>query len=176
GISFGNAGQSSINHTVGVVRNNIIYAGQQHDVMIEMVRATGWLVAHNTVIGHDPAPGLAWSIEARFAESQGTFANNLTNMDIWSDRDGAGAVTADNVTTAQSDWFISGAPASAEDADLHLVSTAVAAIDAATQLPQVLTDIDGDVRADGAGADAGADEVADPLVLDERIYLPIVLR
>ena len=94
GISFGNAGQTGVNHTGGVVRNNMIYAGQQHDVMIEMVRATGWLVAHNTVIGHDPVPGLTWSIEARFAESQGTFANNLTNMNVWADRDGAGAASS----------------------------------------------------------------------------------
>jgi len=176
GIAFGNAGQTSINHTGGVVRNNIIYARQQHDVMIEMVRATGWLVAHNTVIGRNPAPGLTWSIEARFAVRQGTFANNLTNLDIWADRDGAGAVATENVTTALSDWFVSGAPSSAEDADLHLVPAAVDAIDATTRLPQILTDIDGDARGNGGGADAGADEVSTPLVLDERIYLPIVQR
>jgi len=160
----------------GIVRNNIIHAKQPHDVMIEMVRATGWLVAHNTVIGRNPAPGLTWSIEARFAESQGTFANNLTNMDIWADRDGACTAATHNVTAAQSDWFVSGAPVSAEDADLHLVPTAIDAIDTTAQLPQVLTDIDGNARGLGDGADAGADEVADPLVLDERIYLPIVLR
>jgi len=176
GIAFGNASQTGINHTGGVVRNNMIYSGQQHDVMIEMVRATGWLVAHNTVIGRNPAPGLTWSIEARFAESQGTFANNLTNMDIWADRDGAGAVTTDNTTTAQPSWFVNGAPASAEEADLHLVPTAVDAIDATTQMPEVLSDIDGDARGTGAGADAGADEVPTPLVLDEQIYLPIILR
>jgi len=73
GISFGNASQEGINHTGGIVRNNFIYASMPHDVVIEMVRATGWLVAHNTALLLNP-DGVTWGMEARFSESQGTFA------------------------------------------------------------------------------------------------------
>lgn len=177
GIAFGNASQGGINHTGGIVRNNVIYAALPHDSMIEMVRATGWLVAHNTVIGRNPASGLTWLIEARFPESQGTLANNLTNMAIWADRGGAGATAVDNITSAETGWFIDGAPPSAEAVDLHLAPTAWSAIDQANALPEVPSDMDGDARPAGSAADAGADEVATPLPdFDHRLYLPLSLR
>jgi hypothetical protein len=152
GIAFGNASQDGINHTGGIVRNNVIYASQPHDVVVEMVRATGWLVAHNTALLLNPN-GVTWGMEARFPESEGTFAYNLTNMDIWLDRDGAGATATGNVTDAQSDWFVNAAAA-----DLHLVASATDAIDQATSLPQVPDDFDGDTRPIGSAPDVGADE------------------
>ena len=169
GISFGNASQEGINHTGGIVRNNFIYASTPHDVVIEMVRATGWLVAHNTALLLNP-DGVTWGMEARFSESQGTFAYNLTNMDIWLDRDGANATGTGNITDAQSSWFVN-----PSDGDLHLVSTATAAIDQAATLPDVSDDFDGDTRPIGSAPDVGADEYGTP-TFDVYVYLPVVLR
>jgi len=152
GIAFGNASHGAGDHTGGVVRNNIIYASQPHDSVIEMVHASGWLVAHNTALLLDP-DGVTWGMEARFADTSGTFAYNLTNMDIWLDRDGANGSGVGNVTDAQSSWF-----ADAASADLHLVGAATAAIDRAATLAQVSDDFDGDTRPIGAAPDVGADE------------------
>ena len=173
GIAFGNASQQGINHTGGIVRNNVIYAAQPHDVMIEMVRATGWLVAHNTVIGMNPAAGVTWGMEARFEESQGTFAYNLTNMAIWPDRDDAHGTATGSITDARSTWFVN--PSSG---NLHLRASATPAIDQAAPLADVPTDIDGDPRPTGAAPDVGADEapLVPPPELTPCSYLPLVLR
>ncbi len=157
GIAFGNASHGPGDHFGGVVRNNMIYASLPHDVVIEMVHAEGWLVAHNTALLLDPAPGLTWGMEARFADSQGTFAYNLTNMDVWPDRDGAQATLVGNVTGAQAAWFVDAA-----SADLHLLSTATEAIDRAAPLAGVTDDFDGDARPIGPAPDVGADEYGQP--------------
>jgi len=157
GIAFGNASHGAGDHSGGVVRNNFIYASQPHDVAIEMVHAQGWLVAHNTALLLDPAPGLTWGMEARFADTSGTFAYNLTNMAVWPNRDGAAASAVGNVTTAQAGWFV--APAAG---DLHLLPTAGAAIDRAAALAQVADDVDGDARPIGPAPDVGADEYGVP--------------
>ena len=131
GIAFGNASHGSGDHSGGIVRNNFIYAAMPHDVVIEMVHATGWLVAHNTALLLNPASGLTWGMEARFADSQGTFAYNLTNMPLWPNRAGAQGASAGNVTDGRSGWFVN--PASG---DLHLVASASAAIDRARPWPR----------------------------------------
>jgi hypothetical protein len=92
-------------------------------------------------------------MEARFSDSQGTFAYNLTNMDIWHDRDGASGVATGNVTNAQTSWFVN-----ASAGDLHLDSTASAAINQAASLASVFDDFDGDPRPIGSSPDVGADE------------------
>jgi hypothetical protein len=122
-----------------------------------MVHAQGWLVAHNTALLLDPAPGLTWGMEARFSDSQGTFAYNLTNMNIWPDRDGAQGTLTDNVTDAQASWFVN--PAAG---DLHLVVTATNAIDRAATLAAVTDDYDGHTRPIGVAPDVGADEYGLP--------------
>lgn len=175
GIAFGNASQVGVNHTGGVVRNNLIYASQPHDVMIEMVRSTGWQVGHNTVIGLNPAPGLSWLIEARYSESAGTFANNLSNLAVWVDRDGAAGTSTGDVVTAEASWFVDGSPANAADVDLHLDPSATGAIDVAERVSWASLDIDGELRPGGRLADAGADE-AGPLTLNTLVFLPLVLR
>ncbi len=152
GIAFGNASHGSGDHTGGIVRNNFIYAGMRHDSVIEMVHATGWLVANNTALLLNPEPGLTWGMEARFSDSTGTFAYNLTSLDIIN-RDGAGAVRTGNVTTAGPAWFIN--PAAG---NLHLRSTATGAIDQAASLAQVGDDYDGETRPTSATPDVGADE------------------
>ncbi len=171
GIAFGNASHGPGDHSGGVVRNNIIYASLPHDTVIEMVHADGWLVAHNTALLLDPAPGLWWGMEARYADSQGTFAYNLTNLEIWADRDGASGTLTGNVTDAQGSWF-----ANAAAGDLHLSPLAMAAIDQAATLPQVPDDYDADVRPIGPAPDVGADEYGMPPVYDHRLYLPLVIK
>ncbi|MBC7258580.1 MAG: right-handed parallel beta-helix repeat-containing protein [Chloroflexi bacterium] len=153
GIAFGNASHGPGDHIGGVVRNNVIYASLPHDVVVEMVHATDWLVAHNTALLLNPDAGLTWGMEARFADTSGTFAYNLTNMDIRLNRDGANATGTGNVVNAQSDWF-----ADPAGADLHLTNAATAAIDQAAALAQVTDDLDGDARPIGPAPDIGADE------------------
>lgn len=158
GIALGNAADDDIpSHTGGVVRNNVIVARQLHDVAIEMVHATGWLVAHNTAWLVNPVESLTWGMEARFAGTEGTFAYNLTNMDIWADREGAAATVTGNVTDAEEAWFVDAA-----NADLHVVAPATAVIDQAATLAQVPDDFDGDARPIGDAPDIGADEVSTP--------------
>jgi hypothetical protein len=157
GIAFGNASHGSGDHSGGVVRNNFIYASMPHDVVIEMVHADGWLVANNTALLLNPSGGLTWGMEARFSDSHGTFAYNLTNMDIWADRDGAQGVLIGNVTNAQSSWFVEPGLG-----DLHLLPLATAAIDQAGTLPDVTDDYDGDARPIGPAPDIGADEYGAP--------------
>jgi len=171
GIAFGNASHGPGDHSGGVVRNNIIYASLPHDTVIEMVHADGWLVAHNTALLLDPAPGLWWGMEARYADSQGNFAYNLTNLEIWADRDGASGTLTGNVTDAQSTWFVGAA-----GGDLHLTPLATAAIDQAAALPQVPDDYDGDARPIGPAPDVGADEYGTPPAYDHYLYLPLVIK
>jgi hypothetical protein len=171
GIAFGNASHGPGDHSGGVVRNNMIYASLPHDTVIEMVYATGWLVAHNTALLLDPAPGLTWGMEARYADSEGTFAYNLTNMGIWLDRDGAQATGPGNLTDAQPAWFVN--PAAA---DLHLLASATAVIDQAAALAQVSDDFDGDARPIGLAPDLGADEYGTPPAMEFALYLPLVAK
>ncbi len=152
GIAFGNASHGSGDHLGGIVRNNFIYASLRHDSVIEMVHATGWLVANNTALLLDPEPGLTWGMEARFSDTTGTYAYNLLNMDILN-RDGAAATQTGNVTTASADWFVNPA-----DGNLRLRSTATGAIDQAVTLPEVSDDFDGETRPIGSAPDVGADE------------------
>jgi hypothetical protein len=171
GIAFGNASDDDRpSHSGGVVRNNMITAALPHDSLVEMVHATGWLVAHNTVLGMNPASGLTWLVEARFADTSGTFAYNLTNMAVIN-RDGSGAALTGNVTNAQPSWFVDAA-----NADLHVISPTLQVIDRAGTLAQVPADIDGDVRPAGPAPDVGADEYVEPPVMTPRVYLPLVLR
>ncbi len=167
GISFGNSSDDDIpSHTGGIVRNNMIYASLLHDSVIEMVHATGWLAAHNTALLLNPN-GLTWGMEARFSDTAGTFAYNLTNMDVWPNRDGASATATGNVTDAGSEWFTD-----ASNADLHLAALATEAIDQAAALSQVTDDFDGDARPQGTAPDVGADEYVastPPAVNDLRV-------
>ncbi len=167
GIAFGNPSHSGVDHTGGIVRNNFIYSSLAHDVAIEMTRAQGWLVAHNTALLLNPDSGLTWGMEARYPESQGTFAYNLTNMNLWPDRDGAQGTLTGNVTNAGAGWFVNAATG-----DLHLQATTTAAIDQAAPLAQVTDDFDGHPRPIGAAPDVGADEYGvppPPAVTDLRV-------
>jgi hypothetical protein len=135
-----------------------------------MVHAQGWLVAHNSALLLDPAPGLNWGMEARFADAEGTFAYNLTNMRIWHDRAGAEGSLIGNNTGAQADWFVD-----SSSGDLHLRSSAIDAIDRAAPLTGVTDDFDGDARPIGPAPDVGADEYRS-LPPIWGLYVPLILR
>ncbi len=164
GIAFGNAYHGPGDHFGGIVRNNIMYASMQHDVAIEMVHADGWVVAHNTALLLNPPSGLTWGMEARYSDSQGTFAYNLSNLTILADRDDAQGNLVGNVTTAEASWF-----ADAASANLHLLATATDAIDQAATRADVTDDFDGDARPSGSAPDVGADEytVAAPVAVTD---------
>lgn len=110
----------------------------------------GSLVYHNTVLTNG---NVTHSIEYRFASTTGCEArNNLADATI-NLRDSAAAAQSGNLLTAASSMFT--APASG---DLHLRSSAAAAIDKAPALSAVTDDIDGDTRPKGTAYDIGADE------------------
>jgi hypothetical protein len=163
GIAFGNSAHEAGDHFGGIVRNNFIYASLPHDSVIEMVHATGWLVAHNTALLLNPN-GLDWGMEARFPDTTGTFANNLTNLRIWHDRDGAVTTSAGNMENLISEWLR--APA---EGDLHLLNNTVPPVDAASSLSEVPGDMDGNPRPQGEAPDVGADEFT-----TRQIYMPLL--
>lgn len=170
GVAFGNPSHTGLDHSGGIVRNNMISFNQPHDVAIEMTHAQGWLVAHNTALLRSPAPGLTWGMEARYAESQGTFAYNLTNLEIWEDRDGADGSVLGNATTAQPGWFVD-----PHQGDLHVGQAVSAVIDQAALLAEVTDDYDGQLRPAGSAPDIGADEVQTVMV-ERQAFLPLMGR
>jgi len=140
----------------------MIIARLPHDVAIEMVHADDWLVTHNTALLLNPGGGLTWGMEARFSDSDGVFSYNLTNMNIWADRDSAAGVLTGNLTSAEQSWFVD--PSSE---DLHLVASATQAINQAISTPQVNDDFDGQTRPVGPDPDIGADEFIPGLVFTD---------
>jgi len=154
GIAFGNSSHGEGDHSGGIVRNNFIYASQPHDSVIEMVHASGWLVAYNTVLLLNP-DGVTWGMEARYEDTTGTFAYNLTN---------AGATSNGNMTNLQVEWLRNPAKG-----DLHLKSLNIPPVDAALPVPDVLMDIDGEPRPQDGAPDVGADEYS-----QSEVYLPLI--
>jgi hypothetical protein len=154
GIIFGQGGQSSYghSHTGGQIYNNFIYRTDpvNADSGISLWDSPGTRVFHNTVIQNGTYPV---AIEYRFASTTGVeIRNNLTDGSILQ-RDGATGVVSDNFTQATSSLFVN-----ASAANLHLVSTATAAIDRGGSVSGAGTDIDGESRPNGAAPDLGADE------------------
>jgi hypothetical protein len=169
GIAFGNPSHVGIDHTGGIVRNNMFYSSLPHDVAVEMTRAQGWLVAFNSVLLLAPETGLTWGMEARYPESEGLFANNLSNMPIWHDRDGAEGNVESNVTNAVTGWFVD-----ASIGDLHILPGISEVIDQASANHGVVNDYDGESRPWGLASDIGADEVMSSGVLIYQLRVPVI--
>lgn len=159
GIGFGLGGSG---HVGGIIRNNMVHVIQ--DVGIGLESSLNTQVYNNTVYTENYFN----SIEYRFSATSGVeIINNLTNQAIAS-RDGGSGMVQNNVTDAQSSWYVS-----AVTGDLHLVSDNISSvIDRGQTLVSVSDDFDGDSRPQGSAYDIGADEyrVAAPAaVTDLRV-------
>ncbi|MBK8479419.1 MAG: right-handed parallel beta-helix repeat-containing protein [Opitutaceae bacterium] len=154
GIGFG---LNTSPTTGGVIRNNMIYhrsiAGFA-DVGIGLESAANVQVYNNTIFLQS---GYPHAIEYRFASTTAQITNNLTNALI-RQRDGATGTLGNNVTNAQSAWFV--APASG---NLRLASRVAAVVDQGRTIAGLIADFDGELRPQGAGMDIGADEFTENL-------------
>ncbi len=149
GVGFG---LGSSGHSGGIIRNNMIHVMQ--DVGIGLESSPNTRVYNNTVFTENYFN----SIEYRFGATSGIeIINNVTNQAIVS-RDGGSGTVQNNVTNAQSSWFVS-----ATTGDLHLVSDSISSvIDQGQTLASVSDDFDGDSRPIGSAPDIGADEYGIP--------------
>ncbi len=168
------AGGGYVDHYGGIIRNNFIFANQAglfasaagFDCGICLWQACGAQAFNNTVISTQ-APFS--SIEWRFDNTDVAIRNNLVSHNL-RDRGGT-AVLSNNVQNAPLTLFIDG-----NNGDLHLLQTAVSAIDQAVTLAEVADDVDGNGRYSGAAPDIGADEFTPSLnlsgtVADQAIQL-----
>ena len=157
-IAYGLYDNTGSDHLGGTIRNNFVYL--QPGLMSAARRATSdaqiiiWdspatKVYHNTILTNG---NVFKSIEVRFDTTGAEIRNNLADAPSGS-RDGGRFSQSGNLLTATPDMFVN-----PSIGDLHLKSTATAAIDRAPTLASVTDDIDGDPRPLGAGYDIGADE------------------
>lgn len=150
------AGGGYVDHYGGVIRNNFIFANDSSlfaseygfDCGICLWQACGARVLHNTVVSTQ-APFS--SIEWRFERTNVTLLNNLVSHNL---RDRGGVdVQAGNLQGQPLSLFVDGS-----GGDLHLASSAAAAINQVSAPADVTQDIDGDPRPVGSASDVGADE------------------
>lgn len=147
----------------GIIRNNFVSANDDDlfssqygfDCGVCLWNACNAQALHNTIYTADAGNTFS-SIEWRFVNTDAIITNNLVN-DTMRERDDASGTQSGNLTNAQTDWFVN-----ASSGDLHLVSTALAAIDQVTAPTEVSADIEGDPRPLGSASDVGADEYRDP--------------
>jgi hypothetical protein len=168
-------GAGAVGHYGGVIRNNSIFAGRAalfaseygFDCGICLAQACGTDVLHNSLVSTQ-APFS--SIEWRFDRTDVRIANNLVSHNL-RDRGGT-AVLAGNLESAPLSLFVDG-----PGGDLHLVSSAAAAIDRGVALESGVCDedIDGNPRPVGAARDIGADEYYS-FVPSHYLFLPLVIR
>jgi hypothetical protein len=171
------AGGGYVDHYDGIIRNNFVFASRSglfasqygFDCGICLWQACGAQVLHNTVASTQ-APFS--SIEWRFSNTEADIVNNLVSHSL-RERDGASASLAGNLEDVPLSLFVDGT-----GGDLHLASTATAAIDQGAPLAggQCDDDIDGAVRPIGLGRDIGADEYGLPppaAVTDLRVVQAI---
>jgi len=151
GIGFG---LGSSGHSGGIIRNNMIYHGENHgvsDVGIGLESASDAQVYNNTIFHEHGYPN---GIEYRFTASNNlTIVNNLTNRSITSRNGGTATLISNNVNNAAVDWFTD-----ATNGDLHLGSERDEVTDTALAVSSLVDDFDGQSRPQGTGPDIGADE------------------
>jgi hypothetical protein len=144
---------SSAQHRDGSITNNFFYraASAAGGPAIVLADSPGARVLHNTMLTSGTSRA---AIELRYATTTDVIvANNLLDAAVVA-LDNAWAVQTGNLTNATPDLFVN-----ADGGDLHLKPTAVSAIDVADVSVAVATDIDGQARPSGLGADVGADEL-----------------
>ena len=154
------AGSGYVDHYGGLIRNNFIYADSVglfaspdgFDCGICLWQACGARVLHNTVASTQ-APFS--SIEWRFPNTDVSLINNLVTHTL-RERDGATALQQSNLSGQPLTLFVG----NGTGGDLHLKSSAAAAINKVPVPADAPEDIDGDHRPAGALADIGADELS----------------
>ncbi|MAT40819.1 MAG: hypothetical protein CL609_00645 [Anaerolineaceae bacterium] len=148
-----------VDHFGGTVKNNFIAVNDGalfnseygFDCGICLWNNCNSDVVHNTVYTANSSKTFT-AIEWRFPNTNIDLYNNLVNDQLMQ-RDGASAASGGNLTTAQSSWFVNAAAG-----DLHLKSSATAAINQVSLPTGVSDDLDGQTRPNGSAADIGADE------------------
>ena len=149
GIGFGLGNSPSQG---GLIRNNMIYndgGGNFSDVGIGLENSPNTKVNNNTIfVAYQNA------IEYRFTGTTNVdIKNNLTNKSIRA-RDGATGTVSNNLSNAQSNWFIK-----TSQGDLHLATSLSNVVDQGIDLmPYITDDIDQNKRPQGTAVDIGADE------------------
>ncbi|MCP4418724.1 MAG: hypothetical protein GY805_19070, partial [Chloroflexi bacterium] len=163
-----------VDHYGGIIRNNFVFANRSElfvseygfDCGICLWQACGAQAFNNSVVStQTPFSSIEW----RFDNSDVEIRNNLVSHNL-RDRGGT-AVLSNNLEDAPLSLFVDGV-----NGDLHLLQTAVTAIDQAITLAEVTDDVDGNGRYSGAAPDIGADEFTPSLQLsgipaDQAIHL-----
>jgi hypothetical protein len=157
-IAYGLYDNTGSDHLGGTIRNNFFYLQPglmsaarkaSSDAQIIVWDSPGTKVYHNTIVTNG---NVFKSVEVRFETTGAEIRNNLADAPIgW--RNGGSFSQSGNLLTATPEMFTN-----PSIGDLHLKSTATAAIDQAPTLASVTDDIDGDARPSGLGYDIGADE------------------
>ncbi len=159
-----------VDHFGGTAKNNFLAANDPDlfnssagfDCGICIWNACRVDVLHNTVYTANTDETYS-AIEWRYPNTSIDLVNNLVNDQLMA-RDSATATTnSGNLTNAQSSWF-----ENASLGDLHLVETALSAIDQVSLPVGVSVDLDGETRPIGSAADIGADEYGIPAPLAVR--------
>ena len=137
----------------GIIRNNMIYnggIGTITDVAIYVEYAPNTQIYNNTVYYAASYPN---AIEYRFSATTGVLIeNNLSNKAILA-RDSATGTVSNNVTNAQSSWFVS-----PSTGDLHLASSVSTVVGKGIAVSGLTDDFDKQAR--GSSIDIGADQYA----------------
>lgn len=158
-IAFGLTDRATgTDHFAGIIRNNMIistpglYSASRRtnsDGMIIVWDSPQTQVLHNTLLSN---LNQRLAIEFRFDTTGSDAQNNLSDEDIGS-RNGATFSASGNLTNATADLFVNPAVA-----NLHLLDTAIAAIDQVSAPADAIRDFDDELRPGGSNADIGADE------------------
>jgi hypothetical protein len=155
------AGGGYVDHYGGIIRNNFIYGDSSSlfaspdgfDCGICLTQACGARVLHNTVAStHRPVSS---SIEWRYPNTNASIINNLVTHNLFQ-RDGATALQQNNLSGQPLTLFVG----NGAGGDLHLKSSATAAINKAPVPADAPEDIDGNHRPAGPLGDIGADELS----------------
>lgn len=154
--------ERSYDHKGGVIRNNMIampadlYSGtrrQSSDAVISILDSPGTKVLHNTILTNG---NTNLSIELRFDTSGAEVSNNITDALI-SHRDRRYFIERNNITNAQSDWFIN-----PSIGDLRLKPEVPHGKDQVRAHRFAANDINRRPRPSGRKVDLGAHEYVEP--------------